>query len=85
MRSRITIAGVAAGVLGLVLVFGQTFGSGGPTTVSAGNGSFTPGAQPTVSTPTSIPATCVPGQTCPNTATSTPVDFKTHTPTGPMP
>ncbi len=85
MKNRITIAGFAATVLGLMLVFGQAFGGGGAATVFAGNGTFTPAPDPTVVSPTSIPATCVPGQTCPNTATpnpsATPGRPKTHTPT----
>ena len=80
MRDRLTIAGVSAVALGLMLAFGQMFGGGSVASVLAG-GSFTPVADPTVNTATSVAATCVPGQTCPNTATSTPVKFRTHTPT----
>lgn len=85
MKNRMTMTGFAATVLGLMLVFGQAFGSGGVPSVLAGNGTFTPVPDPTVVSPTSIPATCVPGQTCPNTATPnpsvTPGRSKTHTPT----
>jgi hypothetical protein len=84
MKNRITMAGFAAAVLGLMLVFGQSFGQG-PGSAQAGGGTADPTADPTVNTATSIPATCVPGQTCPNTATpnpsETPGRAKTHTPT----
>ena len=72
MKNNTTILGVAAAIVGLMLVFGGSLGSGVPL-VHAGI-SVTP--DPTRE------STCVPGQTCPTVApTQTPGRLKTRTPT----
>ena len=74
MSHRLTIAGVAATVAGVLLLFGQSLGAGGTPAVLAGIATFT-------STP--LPPTCVVGQTC-NTSTPVPTEtpgrLKTQTP-----
>lgn len=69
MKNRTTILGVAAAIVGLLLVFGGSLGNGVPPVYA--------GIQPTPD-----PTTCVPGQTCPTVApTQTPGRLKTRTPT----
>ncbi len=69
MQTSTTVLGVAAAIVGLLLVFGGSLGNGAPP-VHAG---IQPTADPTRE------STCVPGQTCPTV--QTPGRLKTRTPT----
>ena len=77
MSNRLVVSGVAAVVVGMLLLFGQSFASNGTGTAFAGL---------STTSPTSIPPTTAPATSTPARSTSTPDPsetperLKTHTP-----